>query len=160
MIGTALPFLDRLKAAADEADKAEDAYRREAAQRIKTLERERSFAYRRLNLMKSAAQALAQLPKDTVDEKIAVASAQRVLRDKLGWASDSAPRLAVLGRFGAIGAAMLAAHDGARPATAQNGATEEAEALAAFEAWYEEAHGSPFWVLFEHYMPETPLVDF
>ena len=44
------------------------------------------------------------------------------------------------------------------------GALEEADLartpLAQFEAWYREAHGTPFWILFEHYMPETPLVDF
>ena len=32
--------------------------------------------------------------------------------------------------------------------------------FALFEAWYAEAHGVEFWSLFEHPMPETPLVDF
>ena len=34
------------------------------------------------------------------------------------------------------------------------------KALADFEAWYAGSHTQPFWVLFEHYMPETPRVDF
>jgi hypothetical protein len=34
------------------------------------------------------------------------------------------------------------------------------EALAAFEAWYAGNRPTPFWVLFEHYIPETPQVDF
>ena len=29
-----------------------------------------------------------------------------------------------------------------------------------FERWYAETHTGPFWVLFENYMPETPVVDF
>ena len=33
-------------------------------------------------------------------------------------------------------------------------------ALAAFEAWYAETRKSPFWDLFECYIPETPRVDF
>ena len=33
-------------------------------------------------------------------------------------------------------------------------------ALTEFETWYRETHQSPFWVLFENQMPETPLVDF
>jgi hypothetical protein len=143
MIAAAIPLLDRLKAEAEQADKAEDAYRREAAQRIKALEQERSFAYRRLNLLRAVAGAMAEAEQ----EKEAVAAAERVLRDKLGWASDSAPRLAVLRQFDAVASAM-------------HGAAEETAALSRFEAWYQEAHGSPFWILFEHYMRETPLVDF
>ena len=147
MIAAAIPLLDRLKAEAEQADKAEDAYRREAAQRIKALEQERSFAYRRLNLLRAVAGAVAE----ATEEKEAVASAEHVLRDKLGWASDSAPRLAVLRRFDPVAAAMHAPG---------GGAADPSTALSGFEAWYQEAHGSPFWILFEHYMRETPLVDF
>ncbi len=32
--------------------------------------------------------------------------------------------------------------------------------LKEFESWYAAKHGSPFWVLFENHMPETPVVDF
>ena len=32
--------------------------------------------------------------------------------------------------------------------------------LAEFERWYAETHPGPFWVLFENYMTETPVVDF
>jgi len=39
-------------------------------------------------------------------------------------------------------------------------APDVAAALGEFEAWYAAAHGSAFWVLFDHYMPETPRVDF
>ena len=33
-------------------------------------------------------------------------------------------------------------------------------ALDEFETWYHSTHPNAFWVLFEHYMPETPRVDF
>jgi hypothetical protein len=34
------------------------------------------------------------------------------------------------------------------------------EVLAGFEHWYAETRGSPFWLLFEHQIPDTPRVDF
>jgi hypothetical protein len=39
-------------------------------------------------------------------------------------------------------------------------AADAHEAIAAFERWYAESRGSPFWILFEQQMPDTPLVDF
>jgi hypothetical protein len=33
-------------------------------------------------------------------------------------------------------------------------------ALTAFETSYRETYPNPFWMLFGHYMPETPFVDF
>jgi hypothetical protein len=34
------------------------------------------------------------------------------------------------------------------------------QALADFEDWYQATYRTPFWSLFEHYMTETPVVDF
>jgi hypothetical protein len=34
------------------------------------------------------------------------------------------------------------------------------EELAAFEAWFEGVHGTPFYALFDQYFPEVPVVDF
>jgi len=34
------------------------------------------------------------------------------------------------------------------------------DALGKFESWYEATHTGSFWILFENYMPETPVVDF
>ena len=147
MIDAATPLLARLQAEAEQAEGQEAAYRKEAQARFKALEQERSFAFRRLNLLRAVSQAIQPAAKDTE----AVGAAQRVLRDKLGWSTDSEPRVAVLQRFAVV---ALILHDPAK------GPAEEAQALAQFEAWYREAHGTPFWILFEHYMPETPLVDF
>ena len=52
-------FLDTLKAAADNAAQAEDTFRREIEERTKALGRERAFAFRRLNLLRSIAEAVA-----------------------------------------------------------------------------------------------------
>jgi hypothetical protein len=35
-----------------------------------------------------------------------------------------------------------------------------ARALAEFEMWYRSTHSDAFWIHFEHYIPETPRVDF
>jgi hypothetical protein len=145
-------LLDELKAAADQAEAAEGQYRREAAQRIAALERERAFAFRRLNLMRAVADTVA----DADSEEIAVANASAMLRGKLGWSTDSEARTQVLSRFAPVGQAVFrnfAPTEDAPTASVQN-------ALAEFEAWYAGNHPSPFWVLFEHYVPETPRVDF
>ncbi|MGE5202476.1 MAG: hypothetical protein ACM3O6_10470 [Acidobacteriota bacterium] len=145
----AAPYLDALRQAAEQSAAAEEGYRRDYAARIAALERDRAFAFRRLNLIRSLSETIAA----AADEKTAVANALAVLRDKLGWVGDSEARAATAQRFAAVVEAMVAAKEGTIPA-------DVPAALAAFETWYADAHGSPFWVLFDHYMPETPRVDF
>lgn len=149
-----LSFLDRLELAAEQAAQAEAAFRREWAERAKALERERAFAYRRLNFMRAIAEAAAAAES----EEIAVAAATAVMRTKLGWSSDSDARTDVLSRFVPVAqqvfAGLAPADEDAAPGPDVVGA------LAEFETWYRTAHPNPFWTLFEHYMPETPLVDF
>jgi hypothetical protein len=145
-------FLLELKATADTAKTAEGSFRREAAQRIAALEEERAFAFRRLNLM----QAIAEAMLSAESEEIAMASAFAVLRARLGWNSDSEVRSEVITHFGTVALAVLRA-----TASGEGKSAADAhEALAAFERWYVETLGSPFWILFEHQMPDTPLVDF
>jgi hypothetical protein len=147
-------FLDALKRAADRAAAAENAFRREIAERIKALENERAVAFRRLNLMGAIAERIAEAES----EEIAVAIAAAVLRAKLGWSSDSAARDAVLSRFAGVTQAMFASLASANDRNAPP--VDVLGALTEFERWYAEAHPGPFWVLFENYMPETPVVDF
>ena len=165
--------LDMLNAAADGAAAAETAFRREVHDRIAALDRERTFAFRRLNLMRAVADAIG----DAESEDVAVASALAILRVKLDWSGDSEARSAVLTRFGPVAQAMfvhlapdlkLRAHSDAKPVPTLAECAQSAEipaadvmaALAAFEAWYAESRGTPFWVLFDRYIPETPVVDF
>jgi uncharacterized protein len=51
-------FLDILKAEAEAAEAAESDLRREFAQRIKLMEQDRAFCFRRLNLMRAVAAAM------------------------------------------------------------------------------------------------------
>lgn len=62
-----------------------------------------------------------------------------------------------------VTAATEAAHAASVTDTTEDGtpaAPGPQEALAAFEDWYFSTRQSAFWSLFDHYMPETPLVDF
>jgi hypothetical protein len=148
----AAPFLEILQGAASDAASAEAAYRREAAGRIKQLERERSFAFRRVNLMKPIADAAARAES----EEMVVGGSQAILRAKLGWSSDSEARSATLTEFAKVARALFA---NLHPVEGQ----PPADALALlkdFESWYEATHRTSFWDLFDQPMPETPLVDF
>jgi len=152
-------FLDELKRAADKTATAEDEIRREAARRIKVLEVERAYAFRRLNLMR----AIAEVVAGAEGEEIAVAAATAVLRAKLGWSSDSEARDEVITRFAPVAQAMYASLSPEIETPPGREAAPKPDvlgALAAFERWYAEIHPVAFWVLFENYMPETPLVDF
>jgi hypothetical protein len=145
-------FLETLQGAASDASAAETAYRREAAAHIKQLERERSFAFRRVNLMKPIADAVARAES----EEIAVSAGQAILRAKLGWSGDTEARSAVLTEFAKVALALFA---NLHPVEDQHPADVLA-LLKEFEAWYEATHRTSFWDLFDQPMPETPLVDF
>lgn len=143
-------FLVDLKTAAEAAKVAEARFRRDAAVRIAALEQERAFAFRRLNLMQAITESMASAES----EEIAVASAFATLRMRLGWNSDSEARSEVIARFGQVVLALFRAPD------EEVSANDVPEALAGFERWYAETRGSPFWLLFERQMPDTPRVDF
>jgi hypothetical protein len=154
MMVPAESYLDALKLAADNSSVAENEFRSQLAARIKELEKQRAFAFRRLNLMKEVSGVIA----GAESEEIAVAVATAVLRAKLGWASDSEARMAVVSNFAPVAQAMFA---NLAPAESEDEPRPDVlKALAEFEAWYAETHPNPFWVLFENYMPETPVVDF
>jgi hypothetical protein len=150
-IVSTLPLLQALAAAADDADRAERQYRHEAAQRIAAFEQERAFAFRRLGLVRELADAIA-----TADaEESAVGIAAAILRGKLGWGSDSEARSEVLERFSPVAQALFRSLGGEdEPVPAPQ------DALAAFEQWYADSRKTPFWLLFERYVQQTPLVDF
>jgi hypothetical protein len=145
------PFLDVLEAAAEAAEAAEGRFRREAAERVGALEKDRAIAFRRLNLMRAVAEVVA----DADDADAATANACATLRSRLGWDTDSEARTEVLTHFAPVARAVFFSF---APAEAPPQSVEEA--LAEFEAWYAATRTTPFWTLFEHYIPETPLVDF
>jgi hypothetical protein len=71
---------------------------------------------------------------------------------------DIKARTTVLSRFAPVAQAMFASLAPANDETAP--APDVIAALAEFERWYGATHPNPFWILFENYMPETPVVDF
>ena|SRR5437763_885458 len=153
-----LQFLADLEAAAGGAEKAEDEFRRSIAARIKSLETERAFAFRRLNLMRAVAEAI----REAKDEETAVGQAATALRVRLGWSTDSEARTEVVSRFAPVGRAMFLQQSPERSVEEQveQGEISPMDALAEFEAWYVGTHPVPFWILFENVMPQTPVVDF
>ncbi len=142
-------FLKALQCAADQASDAEESFRREIAARMNGLERERAFAWRRLNLMRGIDEAIAA----TANENDAVAAADAALRLKLGWPDDSPARSEVLLRFAAVSRAMFANRR-------EEADVDVVATLAGFEEWYGDTHPGPFLALFDYEMPETPVVDF
>lgn len=151
---TPTSFLEDLAAATRAAEAAETAFRREAGARIAALERERAFAFRRLNWMKTVAAEVAYAE----DEVTATAQVRAALRVRLGWDGDSEAHEAVLVRFAPVAQAVFGLLAPAEPPEGEE--IDVGAALTAFETWYDEAHGRSFWALFEHHIPETPRVDF
>ena len=155
MTGALVPLLDGLKAAAEQAGETEAAYRREAAQRIVALERERTFAFRRLNLMRLVIAAVAGI--ETEEE--ATARAAAALCDEIGWSGISEARTAVLDQFAAVAKAVFVSLTRDTDSSFCDGDPVLA-ALTAFETWYGATHTGPFWALFDQYVPQTSVVDF
>lgn len=148
-MSTTAEFLADLQDQARAAETAENAHRAEAARRSEVLGRARAYAYRRANILNLIATALNGAPT----QADACACATAALRDRLGWHEESPARAEVLEHFAPVSAALWT--DGR-----EDKSDTAADALAAFEAWYEASRQSSFWYLFEHYMPETPRVDF
>lgn len=155
-------FLAALQETADAAARAEAEFRRTISARIAALAQERSFAFRRLNLMR----ALAETAAAADSEASAVGACRAALAGRLGWTGESAAQQEALAAFEPVVRALRALLAPVGPGDAgPEGADGEAPpdpaaALAAFEDWYARSRGTPFWLLFEHHMPETPLVDF
>ena len=147
-------FLAALELAAKHSAQAEDEFRRDWAERLKALERERAFAHRRFNFMRAIAEAVATAES----EEIAVAAATAAMLAKLGWWDESDARTEVLSRFVPVAQQVFA---GFAPVVQEEAPPPDIlGALTAFEMWYRETHPHPFWVLFENQMPDTPLTDF
>lgn len=138
--------------AAEAAREAEGAYRKVAAERIAVLERERSTAFRRLNLLRSAIKAIAEAE----DPDKAALRARFIIAGALGWDEPGPRQTLVLDRLMPV----IEALDAVLKA-GENADTANAEAaLRAFETWYREEIGGDFYALFDRDMPETPRVDF
>ena len=144
-------LLAEFETAAQAAQEAEAALRKRMLAEVARLERQRAFAYRRLNLMRPVTEAVAA----AANEEAALASGLATLRAELGWDSDSETRSETLARFADVARAIFASC----AETEEAPAATVAQALAAFESWYAARYQRPFWILFEQYIPEMPLVE-
>jgi hypothetical protein len=139
------------ESAARAAQEAEAALRKQMLEEVARLERQRAFAYRRLNLMRPVTEAVAA----AANEEAALATGLATVRAELGWDSESETRSETLARFADVVRAIFASC----AETEETPAREISRALAAFESWYSGRYQRPFWILFEQYVPEMPLVE-
>ena len=146
-------LLATFEAAATAASETETAVRERAYAQIAAAERERAFAYRRLNLMRMLTRAIGGADK----EEAAVARGLAAVRAELGWHDDSETRAATLARLAPVVSVAFASLATVEHREAP--APDVPGALADFEAWYERTYGRPFWVLFEQQLEELPLVE-
>lgn len=152
--------LDVLHERAQACEAEETAFRAEAAKKIETLARARTFAYRRLNTLRdmTASAAAAQSEED------APSAAVLTLCEALNWAQLTPARQAIVARLAPLADSVAAfarepSSEEAGPSAAARGAAVLQE-LEHFEAWYGAEYGQDFWSLLDSYVPETPVVDF
>jgi len=144
-------LLAKFEATAAAAKEAEAALHKQMAQEIARAERERAFAYRKLNLLRAVIDAVAAAE----DEETAATAGITALRAELGW--EKGDETCDLTRFSPVVRAIFLSL--ATPGAEGNHETEVTAALANFEAWYLGTFKRHFWVLFDREIEETPVVE-
>ncbi len=154
MTPAATALLAQFEAAAKAAQVAEAELRKSLAQQIAKSEKQRAYAFRRTRLIRALAESVPPEAGENVDA--AWSLQQKAVCDELGWTSLSESYRTILTHLQPLGAAVQACllPQDELPAAS---VTQELEQ---FEAWFEEVHGKPFYVLFDQYVPEVPVVDF
>jgi hypothetical protein len=158
MTPAATALLATYEAAARSAQAAEEELRKRMAAEVARLERQRAFAFRRTRLIRTLAQHAGAA--ETKPEEAWLAQ-RHAVRNELGWSEPSDAHDRILAHLEPVATAVRSCAN----AEAAEGAPKDASAavqeeLAAFEAWFEEAHGTSFYALFDQYFPEVPVVDF
>ncbi|MGQ0485022.1 MAG: hypothetical protein ACT4SY_06695 [Hyphomicrobiales bacterium] len=141
--------------AAQEAHRAEADYARQFEIELARRKRAREFAFRRLGLVR----VLIKSACGDSDEA-AVAAQVECLRAELGWHELSPPKEKIVEEFKKLAAVIHASAAAAGDAGSKKRRPTIAAAFVKFEAWYEQETGAPFLALFDHEIPEMPLVDF
>lgn len=147
------PAADLVAAYADRAkalEFAEQELRRRLNEDVARAARQRAFAFRRLRLIRTLADAA------TPDAEAAMAAQLRAVSREIGWSGDTAAELAVLERLRPVAIAVRQCACG----ESETAAPDVAAKLEEFESWFEGSHGKPFYALFDQYVPEVPVVDF
>ncbi len=155
MTPAATALLATYEAAAKSARAAEEELRKRMAAEVARLERQRAFAFRRARLIRALAQHAGTA--DAKPEEAWLAQRQAV-RNELGWSDPSDAHDRILTRLEPVARAVRLCVNGGEGRDGAAAAVQQE--LAAFEAWFEGAHGTPFYALFDQYFPEVPVVDF
>lgn len=153
MTSAAQKLIAGFEAAAKAVQEAEMALRKSMAEEIARLERERAYAFRRTRLIR----LLASAATGAEDEPAALAAQSQALCEEFDWNAETAAHKEILEQLEPVGKAVWQC---ACTTDEQASAAATNAALRDFEAWFENARGRSFYVLFEHHIPDTPLVDF
>ncbi len=145
-------YLGELEQAAHAASTAEEVYRREIAQRVRALEQERAFAFRRLNLMRTVASAVA----GHEEEAEALQAGSVAFMRELEWTGATESQRQTLEQFRPV---VLAAWALDRAEEGQRDQAALTRALAAFEDWFAQSRQGPFLSVMEREVVELPLVE-
>jgi hypothetical protein len=158
-------LIARLQADCTAAEAAERTVRAEVEAKLKEAERARAFAWRRLSALGDMARIAALEP----DREIAVERQLVALFRDIGWIDGGLDELGEGARplLDWLQPIAEALHAVAHPAADDAGeepkeppVADPVAAFRAFEAWYEADRGQPFLLVFERYMPPTPVVEF
>lgn len=154
MPAAATALLAHFEAAAKAAQAQEVDLRKKLAAEIANAEQRRVYAFRRSRLIGLLASSL---PARAGTEQEAWAAQKRAVCEDLGWSVLSESYQEILAHMEPLAAAIRDCL--ATPQQDDKAAAVVAE-LERFEAWFLEAKGKPFYVLFDQYVPEVPVVDF
>lgn len=163
----ALDFVTDLEQAAARAQVEEMSFRRDVATGIAVRERERQFAFRRVDL----ARTMARAASGAEDRETAVAAQLAALRREFGWHGESDERRRIFAAWSAVADAVWqelqprsaddAAGPDAQPASLPDASVNHVrDAMLVFERWYEGEFSQPFLALLDHEIPEMPVVEF
>jgi len=146
-------LLAQFEQEAKAAQVAETELRKSLAEQIARLERKRTHAFRRTRLVRTLAEAVPEPTAGATPEDAWPRQSQAVC-DELGWGALSESYRTILAQLAPVGRAVASRLE------APESDTDVTGALETFEAWFEATHGKPFYVLFDQYVPEVPVVDF
>jgi hypothetical protein len=132
-------YFDDLDRQARAANAAEDEFRNNISKRMRELEEERAFAFRRLNLIKAIGAAVSAA-KDEDDAKAQGASA---FLTEVNWTEP----------------VTLALWVASKPEASAQDAANVSKELAAFEEWFGQNREAAFLTLMQQEIPELPLVE-
>lgn len=155
------PFIAELERLAHSAQREELTFRDSIAREITRRERERQFAFRRVELARS----MARVAAGAQSEKVAIARQLDALVGECGWYGESDQRRKTLEAWTPV---AIAVWQGVQPTTASPAEGHAAatdpvavhHAMCAFEAWYELEFGQPFLAILDYEIPEIPVVEF